>query len=221
LSAGGGVEGDGDMKTKIITLAIVTCCWACLNQAQAVPITIEIGGEITGGYGTLWGGDIHVGSSITGTYTYDSATPNTSTLGEMGKYVFDSPYGMDLFLGGFEFKTVPSHTGQFQITIFDNGANADSYEVRSNQNVPLSNGATVDYVFWGLHGSNSMLSSTDLPVVAPVVIQWPDKYLYLHGADTLGNGFLFWGKITQAVLVPEPLTGVLLMTGVFFLRRRR
>jgi hypothetical protein len=210
------------MKTKIITLAIVTCCWACLNQAQAVPIIIEITGEVTEGYGSIWGGDIHEGSILTGIYTYESTTPNTSTHSEMGLYVLDSPYGMDFFVGGFEFKTAPSHSGQFQITIFDNGPNLDSYEVRSYQNAPLSNGATVGTFFWYLHGSNSTISSTDLPIVAPVLNQWQyGNILYIWGTDVQGRGYLIEGTATQAVLVPEPLTGVLLMAGVFLLRRRR
>jgi len=208
------------MKAKVITLAIVICYWVCLNQAQAVPITIEITGEVTEGYGSLWGDGIYEGAVFTGTYTYNSSTPDTSDRSDIGLYVHDSPYGLNISLGGFEFKTVPNHTGQFNITITDNGPNADSYRVESNQNALLSNGATVNYVFWSLHGPISMISSTELPLVPPTVSQWPNNVLHIFGQDILGSAYFIKGTVTQAI--PEPATSTLLVTmGVFLLRRRR
>lgn len=213
-------RGREKILSKLITsiFAIAVLLFSA-PLVQAVPITIEITGEITDGYGSLWGGSIYEGALFTGVYTYDSSTPDTSDWSYIGLYVHDSPYGLNISLGGFEFKTVQNHTGQFKITITDNGPNLDSYEVRSDTNSDLSNGAYVDYIMWGLHGPSSMLSSTALPLDAPTVSQWPDKYIHIHGEDVYGNAFHINGTVTQAV--PEPLIGVLLMMGVLFFRRRR
>jgi hypothetical protein len=209
------------MKTKIITLAIVTCCWACLNQAQAVPITIEITGVVADGYGSIWGGALHVGSVFSGTYTYDSTAPNTSTHSEFGKYVFDSPYGMDFFVGGYEFKTATNQTGGFTITVSYNGQNGNYYKFESNQNAPLSNGAVVDTIFWRVQYYDSTISSTNLPTIAPILNEWSTTMFSILGFDTYGKTYLIEGPVTQAVLIPEPLTGVLMIVGVFLLRRRK
>jgi hypothetical protein len=207
------------MKTKLFTiLAVVVLCGIC--PVQAVLITIEITGKVTEGYGSLWGDGIHEGAVFNGTYTYDSSAPDTSDRSDIGLYVHDSPYGLNISLGGFEFETVPNHTGQFNITITDNGPNADSYSVESNQNAPLSNGATVNTFFWSLHGPDSVISSTDLPVEAPLLSQWPGNILFIYGKDVLGNGYLIEGVVTQAI--PEPATSTFLLTMcIFFFSYRR
>ena len=206
------------MKTKVITLALVTCCWACLNQAQAVPITIEITGEVTfiGGYNTP--STIHVGDSFAGTYTYDSSTIDSGG----GNYWHDAPYGIELSLGGYEFKTAPSHVGQFVISIWDDhvvysGDILDEYRVRSYENSPLSNGVMIDEIRWNLYdNTHTALSSTDLPVTAPVLSEWSTNSLEIYGP---GNSLSIQGTVTQAI--PEPLTGVLMTMGVFLLRFRK
>ncbi len=212
---------EANMVLRASALLVFATLILSAPLVQAVPITIEITGEVTGGYGSLWGGSIYEGAFFAGIYTYDSSTLDTSDWSEIGLYVHDSPYGLNVSLGGFEFQTVPNHTGQFTIKITDDGPNLDSYEVLSDMNKDLSNGAYVDYVLWGLHGPSSMLFSTALPVDAPVVSQWPDKYMHIHGTDVYGNAFHIDGTITQAVLVPEPSSVILMIIGISLYRRKR
>jgi hypothetical protein len=207
------------LSARIASIFVLAMLLLSAPLAQAVPITIEISGEVTDGYGSLWGGDIYEGALFTGVYTYDSSTPDTSERSDIGLYVHDSPYGLNVSLGGFEFKTFQNHTGQFNITITDNGPNADSYTIESNQNDLLSNEATVNTFFWSLHGPDSMISSTQLPLDAPTVSQWPDNILFIFGTDVLGNGYLIEGTVTQSV--PEPSSVVLMIMGIFLYRRRR
>jgi hypothetical protein len=213
------------MKTKIITLAIVTCCWACLNQAQAVPIAIEITGNVTSASesGSGLPDTIYAGVSFTGTYTYDSSTVDSGG----GHYVHNAPYGISLSLGGYEFKTAPNHVGQFEMRIGDdlsvNGVK-DFYIVRSEyQNISIpSVGFNVSSIYWELWDTtHTALSSGDLPVTAPVLTDWNYNYFEIYGYDGTSNGLLIHGIVTQAVIVPEPLTGILMAMGVFFFRRRR
>jgi hypothetical protein len=207
------------MKTKIITLAIVTCCWACLNQAQAVPIIIEITGNVTSASGSGLPGTIYAGVIFSGTYTYDSSTQDSDTDPQRGVYKHDAPYGISITLGGYEFKTAPSHVGQFDMLIMNDdpmGNLWDSYMVFSYENVSVpSLGFETTDIRWYLGDStHSALSSSNLPVTAPVLTDWEHNDLEIYG-----SGFGIRGTVTQ--VIPEPLTGALMAMGAFFLRRRR
>ena len=213
------------MKTKIITLAIVTCCWACLNQAQAVPITIEITGNVTsiGGYKEAVPDTIYAGVTFTGTYTYDSSTMDSGG----GHYWHDAPYGIELSLGGYEFKTAPTHVGQFDMWIINDGVGngvKDYYLVRSYENFSVpSVDFAISSIEWNLWDStHTVLSSGALPVTAPILTDWDYNVLKIHGLYGPDlTGLTIYGTVTQVELVPEPLTGILMVMGVFFFRRRR
>jgi hypothetical protein len=212
-----------EKKLKIIlgVLVILLCCGGLV---QAVPITIQISGNITSASGVSLPSTIHAGSTFTGTYTYDSAAPDSDTNPQRGKYLHNSPYGISLSVGGYEFKTAPNHVGQFEMRIIndqvDNGVH-DYYTVFSHENVAVpSSGFTMDSIRWDLWDSNhTALSSSNLSVTAPVLAAWDHNVLTIYGDDSLGHGFSIYGTVTRAT--PEPLTGLLMITGMFFLRHKR
>lgn len=188
--------------------------------AQAKSTTIQFDGNVTfiGGYdapSTM----IQAGDTFIGTYTYESSTIDS---GE-GMYLHNSPYGIDILLGGFEFKTSPSHVGQFSVRVKDNDANyygklSDSYGVRSYDNSPLSNGVEISSISFGLSDStHATLSSNALPLIAPVLSDWDATSLQIYG---IGNSLSIQGAITHVVLVPEPATLLLLGLGGLVLRKR-
>ena len=181
--------------------------------AQAVPITIEISGEVTSASGSGLPSTIYAGVTFTGTYTYDSATPNTSDFGNIGRYVHNSPYGIEVLIGGFEFMTELNHIGQFEVAITDGGSNYDWYRIMSNENAPVD-GITVESISWELGGPPSTISSIALPTSAPEITDWTINVLEISGPN-----LFIQGKVTQAV--PEPFTCVLMVMGVLFFRRRR
>ena len=185
--------------------------------AQAVPITIEISGEVTSASGSALHGTIYEGVTFTGTYTYDTSTPNTSGVDFSGKYVHDAPYGITLSLGGYEFKTTSDHIGQFKVTIVNAVVNDDTYGIISTENT-LVNGATVEYIFWELSRPGSTITPIVLPIKAPILTDWDYNVLGIYGTGDLGDLYIK-GTVTQAV--PEPLTGILMVMGVLFFRRRR
>jgi len=193
--------------------------------AQAVPITIAISGNVTSASGSGLPGTIHAGVSFTGTYTYDSNTPDSDTSPIWGVYQHNSPYGISIAIGGYEFKTASNHVGQFKIRITnDDPVNGpkDYYTVFSDENVVIpSAGLTIDYIKWGLSDSTyTAFSSDTLPVTAPVLTDWNYNVLDIHGFDSLGHGLYIYGTVTQAV-IPEPLTVSLMMMGILFFKRRR
>ena len=211
------------LSARIASILVFATLLLSAPLAQAVPITIEITGNVTslGGYTEAIPDSIYEGVAFTGTYTYKSSTIDSSG----GHYVHDAPYGISIVLGGYEFKTAPSHIGQFDMRIADdlegNGV-WDYYLVRSYENV---SGPSVDFIIssieWNLWDStHTALSSGDLPATVPVLTNWDHNVFKIHGLyGTNLTGLSIYGTVTQAV--PEPLTGVLMVIGVFFFRRRR
>lgn len=208
------------MKNSVLFTIVFVLLVAA--QTNATPITIQINGVVEGidnREAYPYQATIYAGVPFTGTYTYDSATIGT------GNYVHNSPYGFNIVLGGFEFKTVESHVGQFRITLRNDYSLQpyDEYLVVSSQNTPLSTGLSVNSITWDLYDNkHTALSSTILPSDAPNLNTgvWSSNR-FLIGCGSLPNDTLFiWGTVTQAV-VPEPLTGILMTVGILFLRGRR
>jgi hypothetical protein len=193
--------------------------------AKAVPITIEITGNITSVEGDVGSvpSTIYAGVSFTGTYTYDSSTSDSDASPYIGEYVHNSPYGISLLLGGYEFNTASNHIGKFNISIRNDDPQSnlwDYYVAESDEIVSIPPvGFSVDHIRWVLGDStHTAIDSDALPVTAPVLTDWGYNVLRISGSGDLG-GLFIKGTVTQAV--PEPLTGVLMVIGLFLFRRRR
>jgi len=126
----------------------------------------------------LLGDTIHKNDVITGKYTYDTATPDTEPDPTIGEYIYNSSLcGWNIKAGGFIFKSDPSSIEPFYYYIgndFVSGNfSGDGVEISSYNNPVLSNGLTVDWIFWGLYDtSGTAINSTDLPTTAPVLSDW-------------------------------------------------
>ncbi|MFA6426723.1 MAG: hypothetical protein WCW64_11170 [Phycisphaerae bacterium] len=217
------------MKKKLLkivlgALVILLCCG---GLAQAVPITIQITGNITsvGGYTEAIPSTIHAGVTFTGIYTYDSATPDSDSSVHRGVYQRNSPYGISIVVGGYEFKTAPNHVNQFKMLITNddpvNGVH-DYYTVLGYQNISIpSIGFEVEYISWKLGDStHSVLSSDALPATVPVLTDWNSNVLKIGGLYGPNlSGLSIYGTVTQ--VTPEPLTGILMIMGMLFVRRKR
>lgn len=191
--------------------------------ANAAPITIQFSGEVT--FVGYQYNAIHIGDIFTGTYTYDTEATNTSTNTNIGKYGYNSPYGISITLGEYEFKTdITQMSGLFGINIgndvISNGT-TDYYYVHSDKNA-YTNGLWIGGISWELRDNTyNALSSIDLPVTAPVLTAWNYNNLFIYGGNS-GTGYVNFGingKVTQ--IIPEPLISVLLITGMFFLRSKQ
>ena len=102
----------------------------------------------------------------------------------------------------------------------------DGYSVYSKyENISIpSLGLNSSYIYWVLGDyDHTALSSDALPVTAPVLTDWEYNRLriFIFDSDLPGSTFGIEGIVTQATLIPEPLTGVLMAMGVLFLRRGR
>jgi len=209
---------------RIILSIIVAGIWGlcfCASPAQAEPITIAIEAEVdsvedVGGY---LEGKIKPGDIITGAYTYDSSTPDSSPLDPIvGHYYhYASPAGISLSVGGFTFATNPSNV-DFSLGVTNNGSSADVYYLFSANNLRLSNGFSINDILWQLNDSTAhALSSDALPLTAPLLDLWDSNYLLIQGGPR-SSQFDIQGHVTSAI--PEPGTVMLLTLGGLIVRRR-
>ncbi len=216
----------------MVLLAIAILCGLVFSPSptQATLITIGIEAVVddvveTGDY---LNGRIKVGDLITGTYTYDTDTPDSSSSPNVGRYEhYTYPSGISLSVGGFDFMTDPATTN-FLIEIVNDFPD-DAYSVISYRNLALSDGTSVGHISWGLRDySATAISIADLAPTAPVLDDWGGNRLEFGagsgGRDTgePATGFGVMAHVTSAVVIPEPATILLLgLGGIAVIRKVR
>jgi len=196
----------------------------CCNSLRATIITINLTAEVTqvDDISGLLEGNVNVGDTITGSYTYDSTTPDSNPSETVGDYrYFSAPYGVTLSAGGFVFKTDPSSV-YFCVEVGNNHLYQtwDHYLFRSYNNLTLSNGVLVDVIDWQLYDdSGTALLSDELPTTPPILEQW-QSYVYGLRITYGDRGYSsISADVTSAV--PEPGTVFLLGLGCLVLSRKR
>jgi hypothetical protein len=211
------------MKNGIKAIALLFVLVFCAAESRAELITISLSATVNyvEDIGNKLEGKIIAGSTITGSYTYEPTTPDSSpsdpTQGNYWHYA--SPAGIFLTIGGFNFGTNPDNVN-FLVSIGNNASEQDNYLVRSYYNLPLSNGTLVGTIDWQLDDHTATaLSSDALPVTKPVLGQWQTNALSIYGVEA-GDDFFIDADVTSVQLVPEPATFLLLTAGVLILKRR-
>jgi hypothetical protein len=212
---------------NLVLVVVVLALWP--GSSSAAIIEIGLTAEIT--YieddDGLLKGQLSVGDLITGSYTYDSDTPDSHPGEGVGEYWHDSPpFGIRLGAGGFAFQTDPDNI-EFLISVVNDNVGADSYLLRSDRNLPLYDGVFVVDIEWQLNDySGAALSSDALPLEPPVLEDWPDTWygLGISGStgDPRGPQYFMRSTVTSVWLVPEPGTALLFgLGGLALLRKRR
>ena len=211
------------MKNEIKAIALLFVLVFCAAESRAELITINLSATVNyvEDIGNKLGGKINVGSTITGSYTYESTTPDSSPSDPtQGNYwYYSSPAGIFLTVGGFNFGTNPDYVN-FLVSIGNNASGQDNYLVRSYNNSPLSNGALVGNIDWQLDDHTATVFSSDvLPVTKPVLDQWQTNVLSIYGGGA--DDFFIDADVTSVEIVPEPATILFLTMGALILKRRR
>ena len=194
---------------KVAAIIITVLMLANVSPVRAEIITIAIEATVS------WvndpcdylEGNIGPGDIITGTYIYDSTTADSNPSSTVGEYwYYESPFGLSLSAGGFDFKTDPCYV-EFLVAIRNNQGitEEDGYILRSLNNIPLSNGALVDDIYWQLNDSSGQaLSSIDLLITAPILEDWQDGNWLLIEGEPRVTDFSIQAQVTSVVVVPEP-----------------
>jgi hypothetical protein len=184
------------------------------GRAGAEQITFEFAGTVDGvfdGLGAL-GGLVQVGTPFTGSYTFDSETPNTAPPvdeGEAGLYHHESPpSGVQIQIGSFVFRSVPS-SPDFDIIVNNNigFSGADEYGFASHNNeaqglLPTPQlGLDIDWLAQTLF--REPFDSVDLPIDPPDLGQLGGGLLTIVGDCLLCAGpasfFRIEGSLTAIV----------------------
>jgi hypothetical protein len=171
--------------------------------ASEIPITISFTAtvvELNDGAHAL--GNVQVGDTITGTYTYDAAKSDDHPAPEIGSYAYyTAPNGMRANIGG---KVVESDQQDvfFGIGLMNNSNGRDSYGVHSFYNRPLSGQYAI--TFFGFHlydPTQTALKNTNLPKTAPKLSDWRQDEGYgfdVSGYDpNTGYEFHLHANVTQ------------------------
>ncbi len=209
------------MKNKSVSriALVILLCGFLPAVSSGQLITISISGQVTNISDPCshLENKIHIGDTITGTYTYDSATLDSNPDTTEGLFEYNTPpAGIYLSVGGFEFKTDINRV-DFLLAVTNNNLTGDYYNILSRNNLPLPNGTLVQYINWELYDPTGIaLSSDALPLTAPDLSKWNSNLLRItHDRD-----FTIDATVTSAVLIPEPATLLLIIFGVAICKRR-
>jgi len=207
------------MNARILGLLVMGGVFlACVRPINAELITIQIEAVVdtVEDEGNYLEGQILPGNIITGYYTYESTTPDTNPLTNVGDYWHDSsPFGIFLSVGDFDFET-DLYNVEFLVEIVNNNAGSDTYLLRSYNNVLLHNGTIVDHISWQLDDPDQIVLFDDtLPNFPPVLSDWQFNHLRLEGPKL---NFLIDAHVTSAI--PEPGTIVIFCLEGLFLRKK-
>lgn len=207
-------------KAEILTaIFVVLCLWT--GNLRAGLITIYLTAEVTyvDDHADLLEGKVTIDDIITGSYSYDSDTPDTNPSDTVGDYWhYNTPYGINLSAGSLVFQTDPDNV-HFLVEVCNNHIPPpDGYLLRSYNNLPLSNWVHVERISWQLDDySGTALSSAALPTTPPVLEDWERNYLQITFGYK-GSSYIL-ARVTSAI--PEPATILLLVLGSLVLTRRR
>lgn len=211
-------------------LVLAVCCVLPVAEVLAAPITFNFQGTVTRFEEFAQGlppGSVTVGASFTGSYTFDSATPNTGTNPAVGEYQHvGPPFGFLVEIGSVVFQ---GDAADFALTIrvVNDGVTpgGDSYTVLSAGDLVGFPGVVVSFD-WRLSSSNDPFSTIALPLAPFPLDPWDTNVLTLSGENPLLDPpaplFIIQGEVN--VLTPEPTTWVLLamsLSGLLIWKQRK
>jgi len=196
--------------------------------ARAKLVTIEITGVVDYVYNAyaFLGVEIRAGDLITGYYRYDTATPDSSPIGNYADYWHRGVAGsFYLNIKGAEFQTDPDKV-DLHLMISNGGHLIDRYSVTSHSNLFFAEERPVQKMYWTLEDSTGTALESDALLGSPPLLDdWDFNYLYIAGPERKAGAtspeptFVITGHVISAV--PEPATMFLLTIGVVLSRRHK
>ncbi|HEY0683062.1 MAG TPA: hypothetical protein VGD45_12080 [Steroidobacter sp.] len=195
------------MKTAAVFFSGVMLSALACAPAAAETVRVRLTARVTSvnDPGTLLHGAIVLGQRLTGTYVYNTNTPDWETgTSDFGFYV---PYANEarvrLVSGGVVFESAQPTQG-ISIAIDSHADNGNGmFNFRSVDNKPLPSTMDVDEISVQFEGAGTVTESDALPSVAPDLLNYPTKMVTVRGP---GNNFEVVADIETAELI---VTGAL------------
>lgn len=174
-------------STRVTVCSVMATMFGIINHAHAEPICIDFKGEVRAVYdnSNLLGGEVTVGDAVTGTYTYESSTPDTNYLQTVGDYQhFTSPFGITVNIGDLVFRTDPNDVEFLVEIVNDHGQTPrDNYLLRSYNNLFDVSAPGDEYenpdnhISWQLDDPTATaITSIDLPSSPPILTKWDSLF---------------------------------------------
>lgn len=184
------------------------------SQARANAITFNFTATVTVSSGTeiLTGGPVNVGDTITGSYTFDSDTPNSSPVEGFGNYISTPVGSMVATAGNNVFQTDPNNPGiriQVQDWYPTTTSIPDIYLViglNPIMPVPTQEGLfpTISMDIEGdLSGDPNLFDSGALPLVPLPLYPNARRVLAISLSDNSGYVFDIEAQIDTLTLTPQ------------------
>lgn len=192
-------------KAALLVSGLLLSGLAC-TQAMAEVVRVRVTARVADVYdpGTMLHGQIVVGSRLTGTYVYNTNTPNTSEDPQAwGVYV---PYAnearMRFVSGGLVFENnQPTQDIVINIDPQDGEFGWGSFEMSSFDNKRLPSSAEVTEITVRFAGLGNMTQSVALPAVVPDLTNYDPKEVII--STDFGQTFMVRAVIESAeAIVP-------------------
>ena len=192
------------MKFSKLCIFLAAVVLGFSGAANAELVSVQVSATVEDVYdpGNAMGGAVQIGTKITGTYTFDIATPDADAYVGFGHYRHPLGVGgFDLSVGGLPVRTDnQALAGLFAVDVINFPAD-EGYHVGSFDNLqPWANGARLDYVSIDLHNwSDGIVESEALPSSPPNPLLFEDHSLYVKG-ETSSNSFSIYAKIDSLTI---------------------
>jgi hypothetical protein len=144
--------------------------------------------EVRDAYSVL---NVKPGDTITGTYTYNAAAPNSPREYSNNSYIHTTaPYGIHLSVGNMVLETNPQNV-YFSMYLANNVNGRDSSVLGSINNRPIPGLWDITEISWSLYDPTmTALKNTNFSRTAPTLSDWRQDAgwgLRVRGADLVPN----------------------------------
>jgi len=205
------------MKMTIIACVVSVIVMMENPTVQAAQLTFEFSGYIDSivDPDNVLDGIAQVGHTFSGTYTFDSTTPDLMLDPSVGSY---GPPGPEVNIM-IDALIVLIEADNSRITVVNNGS-YDSYSVARVGQFQVD---TVRILELGLHLEDddaTVFNDDSLPLTPPDLSEFEDRLFTVQG-EALGgsNDFFIHGEVTK--FVPEPGAVLLFLSGFSMTMTRR
>jgi len=179
------------------------------TSVAAEVVSIQVTGTVENLYDpdNALGGQVQVGQTVTGVYSYDTDVPDQDPTPEYGRYEQDpGQVSVSFDIGTFTFASAASAQSSsiFAVDV-GNSDWGDWFHVSSlMNNLPLSNGSSVDYIDIDLYDPSATAFSSDaLPEAPPGLTSFEHHGIHFSGQSSSGHPYDFEVRIDSQQLASD------------------